>query len=192
MKKVFVLLIAAALFVGSISSAAFAEEAGVNDSEAVVIAWEDMEDAVNESFDGGFVVFDDAGFKMWIPDVFEEVELTDEDVEQGYIGYFATEDNEAAIAVVINTESELDLESYMEALEEDESVSEVEVAVVNDIPCISYSNEDNDSGSIAFELEDGSLVEISFAPISDEGFAELVSIISASVMADDEEAVDAE
>ena len=61
MKKVFVLLIAAALFVGSISSAAFAEEAGVNDSEAVVIAWEDMEDAVNENFDGGFVVFNYIG-----------------------------------------------------------------------------------------------------------------------------------
>ena len=186
MKKFLALLVVAALCVGCLSTVAFAEDAAEDDSVAV-IDWSDLEETVEGlGIEGEFVSFDEAGLMMWIPDVFEADELTDEDVEMGYIGYYMTEDESSIISVVLLDMGGLTLEEYEELLIEDETISDVEEAIVNDIPCITYYDEDTDAMSVTIEMEDGYFFEATFAPMSDEGFAEIVSLIAGSIMVDEE------
>ena len=62
------------------------------------------------------MTFDEISIKMWMPTVLAAVELTDEDKEGGYIGYYMTEDESAAIAVVYADVDGMSLEDYKAAL----------------------------------------------------------------------------
>ena len=65
------------------------------------VKWEDVAPAVEEAdWSGDFVTFDEIAIKMFVPDVLHAAELTEEDKEQGYISYFTTEDEAAAVSVM--------------------------------------------------------------------------------------------
>ena len=82
MKKAFAILMAAVmLFV--LSASAFAAATTEN-----VLNWTDVEaDVEKAGMDAGFVQIGDMNLKMWLPSVFKEEELTEEDIENGYIAY---------------------------------------------------------------------------------------------------------
>ena len=92
MKKLFAAMIALCLL---LCSAALAEE-------TVQVNWSDYFEGAVAAADvaGGFVTFDEIAVKFWIPDMLKPVELTDEDRANGFIGYYADENNEAKLAVV--------------------------------------------------------------------------------------------
>ena len=82
MKKIIAILMALCLLTGF----AMAEE----------INWSDIEDTVADSgIEGEFFSISDIGVKMFIPDVFQEAELSEDDVAEGYICYLTTEDESA-------------------------------------------------------------------------------------------------
>ena len=171
MKKVFALLVSLALVLAIGSALA----------EAVEINWSDFETEVAEAgWVGDFIEIPGMSAKMYMPSVLQPVELTDEDVENGYIGYYATEDQSAAVALTYVAAEGLELAAYKEALPE-YGASEIEDVIINGIAAIDYKDEANDAVVMAMATEGGAILSFIFAPASDESFAAVAAVMMASV-----------
>ena len=107
------------------------------------------------------------------------VELTEKDEEKGYISYLTTDDESVAVAIVCADGEGMTLEDYMTYLANSEDISGVEYGLVNGIEAVSYDYEGN--MNVAFMTDAGYLVEFTFGPMSDEGFATVASIMAASI-----------
>lgn len=172
MKKLFVILMALCLM---LSSAAFAEA-----PEAV--NWSDIEGELAQmGVAGDFTTFDEIAVKIWIPESLKPVELTDEDKENGYIGYFADDEGEMGVRYVdVNGMS---IEDYAAELGNYDDVSEIAMLVINGLPGVRYQIPESDSLNVAFATEAGYILEITMAPLSAEGAAIAWSIVAASIQA---------
>ena len=169
MKKLVALFLTAAMMLCALP--AFATE----------INWADLEAQSAETVaKGEFVTFDEISIKMWMPTVLSAVELTDEDKEGGYIGYYMTEDESAAISVVYADVDGMSLEDYKAALA-DNGATEVEDVTANGLPAVTYVLEESDTACIAFTTEAGYVLEVAGSPKSDEGFAAILSFVMASI-----------
>lgn len=169
MKKLTALLLALCLMLGT---TALAGE----------ITWGAVEEAASQ-IEGEFHTFDEIAVKIWIPAVLKEAELADEYKEAGYIGYFVTEDQTAAVAVMYVNAEGLSLEEYKAYLVNEAGVDEktIEPGTVNGLDCLSY--EYNGSGVLAFTTQMGYILEVSGSPLTDENFTQTLSIIMASIQA---------
>ena len=107
-------------------------------------------------------------------------ELTDDDRDQGYIGYFMSEDESCAISVMYVDMDGMELEEYKAQLEE-VGATDIEDVVVNGLPAVSYMLKETDTACISFVTEAGYILEVAGAPISDEGFAAIVTMVMASI-----------
>ncbi len=164
MKKLVVLILALCM----LCSVAFANE----------LTWASVEESASQ-IAGEFKTFDEISVKIWIPEVLQAAELSDEDRENGYIGYFASDD--AAVAVQYVNMEGMSLEQYEAALKEEADVSDIEAGTVNGLPALSYAIKDKDTGVLAFTTEMGYILEVSCGPLSNEGFAQMVGIILSSI-----------
>ena len=173
MKKLLCVLLLLCLLV----PAALAEETATLNWENVVPVLE----AGNVT--GQFYTFDEIAVKIWLPDGMEPTELTDEDREKGYIGYFMPEDQSAQMAVMYVNTNGASLDEYAQYLSSESDVAEIEKGTVNNFPCVSYKLPAQDSVCIAFTTEKGYILELSCAPMSNEGFAATAAIIVSSIQA---------
>ena len=164
MKKLVVLILALCM----LCSVAFANE----------LTWASVEESASQ-IAGEFKTFDEISVKIWIPEVLQAVELSDEDRESGYIGYFASDD--AAVAVQYVNMEGMSLEEYEAQLKEDSEVSDIEAGTVNGLPALSYAIKDKDTGVVAFTTEMGYILEVACGPLSNEGFTQMVGIILSSI-----------
>ena len=154
-------------------------------------SWSDVAPAVEQAgLEGEFVTLDSLGIQVWIPSVLSEYELTDEDVQDGIVAYYATDDG--SNYVNIYTEDWDDMASFEEDMKEISGLSEFEEAVINSLSAISYENTEKGIGFASYMTPDGQIVTIESGYGEDEGFKELCSIISASIMSSDASAEDAE
>ncbi len=170
MKKLFAVMLALCLMLGT---AAMADE----------LVWAGAVEEAASQMEGEFHTFDEIAVKIWIPAVLEECELSDEDKEEGYIGYFQTADETAAIGIQYVDMSGTGLEAYAELLKENGiDESSIEAGTVNGIECLSYANEDN--GVLAFATQKGYILEVAAGPMTDEGFQSVASIIFSSIQAE--------
>ena len=195
MKKLIAGMLASCLIFGSYAVMAddsTAESAESTATGTVELNWEDFE-AINAAADedlisqGEFKTYDEIAVKMWVPNVLQEVELTDEDREQGFIAYYQTADEDAAASVVYADVQGMDLETYKAELEKSEDVKEIEDLVVNGIPCVSYDMPEADTTCVSFATEAGYILEFSFKPMSDEGFQSVIAYMGASIQPEETE-----
>ena len=150
-------------------------------AEANEVNWADVEPSVAEAgIEGNLVSVSDLGVKMFVPTIFQEVELTEDDVNNGYICYLTTEDGSAKVAVMYANLEGASLEDYMAALPE-VGATEVEMGVINGIPVVTYKMPENDTLNVAMLTDAGYGIEFLFAPASDEGFQSVAAIMSASI-----------
>lgn len=166
MKKLFALLLTLCL----LGSVAFATE----------LTWSAVEETASQ-IEGEFHDIAEVNAKIWMPAVLQPVEMNEEDEEDGIVAYFTTEDQEAAVSIAYVNFDGTSLEEYAELLKEDEDVSEIEMGAVNGIPALSYSLGERDTGVLAFATEQGYILEVACAPMSDEGFAATAAIILSSI-----------
>lgn len=198
-KLVAIMMATAMVCAGSLAVSAIAEDVETEDVEfdeedgeeededLVILDWEEMEEEMNSSEElkaawaGKFVDFEEIALKIYIPDSFKEVELSDEDIEAGYIGYYELRD-EAALAVQYVDVDEMSLEEYKEVLA-DELDIEAYDAEVNGLPALTYTFEEDDVETtvLSFATEKGYIFEVSFAPTNDEEFAAVACVLMASV-----------
>ena len=191
-KKAMALLVVSCMMLGSVNAMAAesAAESAAATAEAVEISWETItaqEGAEEMVAAGEFVTFDEIACQMWMPNVMLPVELTEEDKEAGYIGYYSTADQEASAAVMYVDVEGMDLESYKAYLAEDPEVSEITDVTVNGITALGYDLKEKDTTCISFATAAGYILEFSFAPASDEGYSAVIACMMASIQ---EEATD--
>ncbi len=178
MKKIASLFLATAMTLSMVTVPAYAEA----ETEATLMEL-DWDETLPETLgvDGDFYTFDEIAVQMFVPAVMQPVELTEEDVEQGFIGYFATDDESAVASVVYVGADGETVEEYAEELAAMDDVEDVEMGILNGIECVTYSLPEQDSNSVAFATEAGNLLEFTFAPMSDEGYKSVASLMTLSI-----------
>ncbi len=170
MKKLFALMLALCL----LCSVAMAEENA--------LVWNDEVDAAASQFGGQFYTFKNISVKFWIPDILQQVELSEEDIEEGTIAYFQAADESAAVCFQYVDMNGTSLEDYAATLVENGVDEEsIEPGTVNGISCLSY--EYNGNGVLAFATQMGYILEVAAGPMDDEGFQQLASVIFCSIQA---------
>ena len=126
---------------------------------------------------------DEIAMKIYVPASFQQLELTDEDREEGYIAYF-TLGEEAAVAIQYVDMDGMELEEYAQVLTEEYGYECMD-AVVNGLPALAYSftEEDTETSVLAFSTEMGYILEAVFTPTNDEGFAAVANVMMGSIQA---------
>lgn len=158
----------------------FAQDAET--AEIVEVKWRDVQEILASSgIEGEFVELEELPVKFFLPSIFLPVELTDEDLEDGFIAYFMTEDETASIGVQLVESDFTTLEEYADALA-DMGVKDAEYANINGKLALNYVDPDNeDISAIAFIDDEGRILEFAFSPVSDEGFAGIAMLIGGSI-----------
>lgn len=182
MKKLFALILAALMVLGCVAVAS-AEQA-----QTLQLNWEEYAAEIEASeeakaaLSGDFVTMEEIALKIYIPAAFKQTELTDEDREAGYIAYFAMGED-MGIGIQYVDADGMSLEEYAQLLTEDSI--ECTNAVVNGLPALAYSftKDDRETAVLAFSTEKGYILEISFVPANDKGFAAVATVVMASVQA---------
>ena len=182
MKKLFALILAALMVLGC------AAVASAEQPQTLELNWENFAGEIEASEEakatlaGDFVTMEEIALKLYIPAAFEQVELTDEDREAGYIAYFAMGED-MGIGIQYVDADGMSLEEYAQLLTEDSI--ECTNAVVNGLPALAYSftKDDRETAVLAFSTEKGYILEISFVPANDKGFAAVATVVMASVQA---------
>ena len=157
-------------------------------SETVVFDWEESESIIQDiDLDGRFVTFDEIDAKVWLPDLYEECELTEEDLEEGYIGYYMTaepEDNgEYCIVDMLYFDADCDsAEEYRDALLE-WGYDSAELVELNGYEAVMYLDEEDgyDYWAIALATESGNIFEVSVHPVSSDEYVAVAYVILSSV-----------
>ena len=189
LRKLMALLLALVMCL-SLASFALADEEA-EDAEIPELNWEDVAEEVEASIPGEFVVFDEIYAAMYVPDIMLPQELTEEDVEAGYIAYFATEEEDAAIAVMYVDGEGMDLEAYFDFLAEEDGITDLEVVIINGIVYVSYVIPETDCMCLATDTEMGYILEFTFSPYSDEDYSQLAALVAMSIQPVEEEDVEA-
>ena len=172
MKKLFAIMMALCLLVSGTALAEAAEE----------VNWSDVAEVIEASgVNGDFHTFDEIAVKIWIPEGMNAVELTQEDIDKGFIGYFAPEDQSASLSVVYVDTDGMTLEEYGENLANMEGVTEIEFGTVNGLPCVTYEIPEQSSMSIAFTTEAGYVLEVTCWPLGDENAMLVWGAVTASI-----------
>ena len=175
MKKLFCVLMVLCLVVTA--AAALAEA-------APALNWEDFSPILEAGgVSGDFYTFDEIAMKIWLPEGMYPVELTEEDRENGFIGYFMPEDESGAVSVVYVDVSGMSLEEYGEYLASEAGATEIEVGTVNGFPCVSYKLPEQDSVSVTFTTEAGYALEVTCTPLSVENADMLWGAVISSIQA---------
>ncbi|MBE5808494.1 MAG: hypothetical protein E7317_09175 [Clostridiales bacterium] len=144
------------------------------------INWEDI-DIEALGIEGSWYTFDTIALQIWIPDVFLNEDVTEEDGE-GVIGKFVTADQTAAIyGQVIEGYEGATMEELIASIESN-GATEIERCLLNGLDAVSYSIPDTDAVYVTFVTESGNFVQFIFTPVSDEGFAEVAQLVTASIM----------
>ena len=158
--------------------------------ETVYLNWEStiaLDGAEELAATGDFFMLEKKKKKMWLPSDLKPEELTEEDIANGFIHYFSSEDGSKIVAVVMGNANGATLDSWKEELSAMDDVSGITDVVINGIPAVGYDIEDKDLSCATFITEDGDFVEFSFKPMSDKEFAPVTLMILSSIQGTDEE-----
>ena len=171
MKKIIATLIALAMLLAL--PFALAEE-------VPAINWEDVE-AAAEDIEATWYTFDDVALQVWVPDIFENQEITEDD-DETVIGKFVVPDETAAIYVqYVEGEEGQSLDDVIASLEAN-GATDIDRCLLNGIDAASYSIPDVDAVYVVMATELGNCVQFVMMPASDEDFGSVAQLVTASIM----------
>ena len=152
--------------------------------EIPAINWEDVEEYANE-IEGSWYTFDDLALQFWIPDIFENKDFTEEDSEDLLAKFELADDSAFIYAQYLEGNEGMTMEEAIERLETN-GATEIERCTLNGLDAVSFTHPDADAVYVMFVTERGNFAQFLFAPISDEGFAAVAQLVTASIMAEEE------
>ena len=144
---------------------------------AAELNWSDYEEGV-AGLDAQFITFDQISIKMWMPNALKPVELSDEAKEMGFIGYYLTSDETCYMTVQYVNMGGMTLEEYAEYLPESGATGVADM-VINGIPCLNFDMDD--ATAVAYATEMGYILQFTFGPVTDEGYAATMQVMVASI-----------
>lgn len=144
--------------------------------------WTEQKEGLDsEKFSGDFVVINELGLKMWLPEELKEAQLDDEMEAAGYLRYYTSEDNKKNAAVTYVDMDGIGLLDY-EKLVEQAGGSKLEEIDLNGLGAIRYELKESDLEAVAFVTEKGYVLEFLFYPVSDNDFEKEAGYMQASIM----------
>ena len=196
-KSIFALSLILALLL-SLSVSAFAADAKTSDKadaeEVTELNWKDFEKELKESkLEGDFYTLNAVTAQFWVPSFFEQVELSDEQAEQGLICYFhdGDEDNYGFFVTYFDGKG-MTLEQYAEAIAEDEAYTDLEALKINGLDAIGYSEVDKELNVtfqyVSFITDDGYVLTFTYWDMADEDYQAMVVLMVASIQPEEVEA----
>ncbi len=133
----------------------------------------------SEGTEAEFVTFEDIGIKILIPTVLPKWDLSEEEINQGLIFYYADEKEETYVGMTyVNFDT---LENYTNVLKTVEPISDIRQVSINGIPAIAYNVQSNDSMSIAFINDAGKMLEVTVHPVSQEDALKAWDMVISSI-----------
>jgi len=156
--------------------------ASIQNLNSEELNWAEYESYLDEvELSGDFQDLGNAGRVMWLPEELSPTELTDADIESGYVGYFISEDEEYAVAAQYIGIG-MDLEEYA-AILPDYGATEITYLLINGQEAITYHLDETDCVCVSMADEGGYIFEVTFYPASDEDYLAVAEFISASIQA---------
>ena len=153
-------------------------------AQADEINWVELEPfAADAGLTGRFHILEDVGLKLWLPDAYSRMELTQEVIENEFIAYFSTADNASAVGVTCTMADVPDLESYAGMLPELKA-QDLSLDTINGMDAVSCIIPDSESYNVAFMPVPGQLLEFVLTPVSDDSSAYTASLIAASIQSE--------
>lgn len=148
--------------------------------ETAEYSWSNYEEAFEKSgVEAEFVTFEDVGVKILIPKALPKWELSAEEIDHGFIFYYADEKEETYVGMTyVPFET---LEDYHNEIKGVEPISDIRQVTINGIPAVTYQVKSNDSMSIAFVNDAGKLLEVTVRPLSQEGAEEVWDMVISSI-----------
>lgn len=173
MKKIIAVVMAIAmLFALTLSASA----------EAIELNWADVEASVTEAgLEGDFYSLNSWPVQLWIPNVMVTKEVSDEDLANGTLCVFATEDGSAFVVVTyVANEEGLTMEQVMTSVE-GAGATGMQRITLNGLDAIGYDLEESDASCVSLLTSDNYIITFSAYPMSDEGFQSMSAIIFSSI-----------
>lgn len=162
MKKI-VSLILVLIFVPFLLITAFAD--------GNVYEWSNAVDVVNQYFptDSNYWLIKKVNATIWLPAFYKLGELTDEDLENGCIQSFISEDESSYIYLSYFDAENADLNVLLSAFMQ--SGYDARLLSVNGIPAVFQGDLDHDLITLTYLTRDNMFFQIAFFPASDEFFS---------------------
>ena len=152
------------------------------DDASAALQWEDIQEELDKlDIEGEFINLDEAGVKIWMPPFLIADELTDEDKENGYLGYYQQEDKKGCVSILYVDSYGITLEEYAGLIDEDGSFTEIAFCKVNGMDALTYKNDQSVEVFVTFITEDEHILEFTFWPISNDYFYTIAQIMAASI-----------
>ncbi len=137
---------------------------------------EDFEKNIKDpESEGRFETIDEIALKFWIPERFKEIELTEEEQENGFIKYYSTEDETSVVSISYYDADIRTLEELKAELEKEPAVENIKTVLVNNRYAISYDVIFEDIFCFDFASDSGSVFEFVFYPLYDQNFQESIA-----------------
>lgn len=136
---------------------------------------------------GDWMLLEQFGLQMYVPDIFGFVDVPDELAAQGGLAVMATEDMSAGITITYcplldgagnQITNHADLVNYYAS----NGYENIATCVVNGLEATNFAIENRDMMVMVYFLADGNALSFYYTPISNESLLALYSIISSSVM----------
>lgn len=171
MKKLFALILA----LGLLCSVASAEE--------TVINWEDMIPVIEASgLEGDFVLLEDLGLMIWLPEGMESVEVPEDQAAAGRLALFISEDQTAYFAVDAANVEGMTLDAYYTNVQA-ANVEDVEMVTLNGLNAVTYKDNDTNVWSAVLVDTNSNIINFIMGPASDEGSDMVFGIVMSSLQA---------
>ena len=171
MKKLFALVMMLCL----LCTAAVAEDAST-------MNWSDVEPTLAENNQSGeFVVLDQLGLKVWLPEGLNAVEVSEADAAAGRLALFTDADQTAYLAVDAMNVEGMTIDQYYENAKATEGLSDVEMITVNGLNAVVYKSETMNFWSASLVDTNSNIINFVMGPASEEGSKLVFSIILASL-----------
>ena len=159
------------------------EEIDYDENGIPVLYWDDVKaEAEDLGLSGEYVLFDEIGMEMWVPDAMVPAEVPeDQEGAETYVGFFVTAEEDSFVSVQY-IPSDITLEDYrqiVESLEED--IEGPEEYIINDQPFLLYYVSSTDSMCMSTVLDGMGLVEFIFAPLGDGDFSVYADFMGVSI-----------
>ena len=131
----------------------------------------------------GYIVYamEELGLAIWLPDGLNAVELSEEEIAEGYL-YVLTDDEETCLITVdaVNMEG-MTLDGVLEAAIA-EGMFEPEIVNINGLSAVSYKDEANNAGCIVLVDTDCNVITFTLMPIEGEEAELAFAVIMSSLM----------
>ena len=142
--------------------------------------WEDAEKLLDASgIKGDFFPIPETGMKVWVPEGFQPVTLAQEYLDSGYKAYYETGDGKAAIAATHLYVKDKSAEEYLESVKK-QGIEDGAIGTVNGRRAVGYTMPEEGYAIIAFPADDGYVLEVIFAPCTDEAYRFLANAVLCS------------